>query len=1038
MSPASGYFAENSSTTLVSDYKAEESNSYSNSSLHFSSLLLSFENLLKAGATSRHQALLWLSACLKANEGRRGDMVDPTAYSSTAMFINLSRLLLTISLKMLRAPDMARALCINPAYFFATEELGDEDRSCCLKGGTGVHMVGFPVGATVVARSDGATEGKEQHGLISEMFFMAHCALDMGVSQGYKELKKVQSQIKRLQDAEKMLKEHGEAMLSTPQMMPQGQVNVVRLIKDQAQLDRLKNELYKKHACLNTALLDPDLQERLKSFIKLSTRWLIHMCGVSGEDFNKDLQLAKDAPMSLTFVPEFMVENIHHFLLLHDIPPIDRRQQRQDILVYDLQEDILHLLTLLMLTTWVRNPHFKAMFAKSLELLLPKVKKEEMYEAAALLQPEFQGSLLQPMGVQMSEGLFRNLPCKKELIQAIYNVYVDMEVLASEDGEALNFDEKFRYRFPLNAVLFYLMKIDDFRGEMTSICESTHSNMGVSQHSTYLKFVNILINDGIKLLDESLAQMKRMRGYEQQIASTAWAHIDDEEKKQVLKDLKQCKDMAINYNMLSSDNIWMMTALTKLSSDVFTHPDMVNRVADMLNFFLEKLTGKERKEYRVKDMDAVFCKPKSLLRSLTRIYSHLSGSNNFIRAIAQEGRSFHPNLFPQTIAVLADLGAMDLEEDMRSIEARVMVAMAAVSQESFLAQDAPEEFLCLIMDTLMADPVVLPSGKVVDRTSIAKHLLTSHTDPFNREPMTIGDVKPDENLKQRILEWTEEKKRGRDQIITGEHSVIMKDVEQEKEADEQNKRELATATDFQTHKVSVVGPAKAYGVKVLPRIRRDLKQLTSEALDDIKVVPDENDFTTIHVVITGPKDTPYDGGFFYFTLECPPNYPEAPPKALIRTTDGGRVRFNPNLYREGKVCLSILGTWSGPGWTSTLSLQSVLISIQSLMGENPLRNEPGYDNLANDDHKLNAYNEIISHEVVRVAYIGMILNPPTGMPDQLHSWVLEQAPKHLETQRRAVVRHKHLNKQKFDFFENKGTFQWHEMEDQLKELQENM
>merc|ERR1719381_434507 len=184
----------------------------------------------------------------------------------------------------------------------------------------------------------------------------------------------------------------------------------VRLIKDQAQIDRLKDKLYKKHACLNTALLDPDLQERLRSFIKLSTCWLIQKCGVSREDFGKDLQLAKDAPMALTFIPEFMVENIYHFLLLHDIPPIDRRQQRQDILMYELQEDILHLLTLLMLTTWVRNPHFKAMLAKSLELLLPKMKKEEMYEAAALLQPEFQGSLLQPMGVQISEGLFKNLP----------------------------------------------------------------------------------------------------------------------------------------------------------------------------------------------------------------------------------------------------------------------------------------------------------------------------------------------------------------------------------------------------------------------------------------------------------------------------------------------------------------------------------------------------------------------------------------------------------------------------------------------------
>ena len=75
---------------LVSNYKAEESNSYSNSSLHFSCLLQSWENLLKAGATTRHQALLWLSFCIKANEGRRGDMADPAAYGSTAMFINLS------------------------------------------------------------------------------------------------------------------------------------------------------------------------------------------------------------------------------------------------------------------------------------------------------------------------------------------------------------------------------------------------------------------------------------------------------------------------------------------------------------------------------------------------------------------------------------------------------------------------------------------------------------------------------------------------------------------------------------------------------------------------------------------------------------------------------------------------------------------------------------------------------------------------------------------------------------------------------------
>merc|ERR1719187_2555547 len=100
------------------------------------------------------------------------------------------------------------------------------------------------------------------------------------------------------------------------------------------------------------------------------------------------------------------------------------------------------------------------------------------------------------------------------------------------------------------------------------------------------------------------------------------------------------------------------------------------------------------------------------------------------------------------------------------------------------------------------------------------------------------------------------------------------------------------------------------------------------------------------------------------------------------------------------------------------------------MNETPITNEPGYDNLGSDDPKLKAYNEIISHEVVRVAYIGMILNPPPGMPEELHSWVLQRAPRHMEAQLRAVAKHKYLNRQKFDFFENKGTFKWEAMEEE--------
>lgn len=73
--------------------------------------------------------------------------------------------------------------------------------------------------------------------------------------------------------------------------------------------------------------------------------------------------------------------------------------------------------------------------------------------------------------------------------------------------------------------------------------------------------------------------------------------------------------------------------------------------------------------------------------------------------------------------------------------------------------DAPEEFLDPIMSALMSDPVILPSSKVtVDRTTIARHLLSDQTDPFNRSPLTMDQVKSNAELKERIGDWVRKRK----------------------------------------------------------------------------------------------------------------------------------------------------------------------------------------------------------------------------------------------------------------------------------------
>lgn len=114
----------------------------------------------------------------------------------------------------------------------------------------------------------------------------------------------------------------------------------------------------------------------------------------------------------------------------------------------------------------------------------------------------------------------------------------------------------------------------------------------------------------------------------------------------------------------------------------------------------------------------------------------------------------------------------------------------------------------------------------------------------------------------------------------------------------------------------------------LHRLRRDLMSLYEEPPHGIFAVPDDDNSTMVHALVIGPYDTPYEGGFFYFILRCPPDYPIRPPRVRLLTTGDDTVRFNPNLYRDGKVCLSILGTWSGPSWSPAQSLTSVLVSIQ--------------------------------------------------------------------------------------------------------------
>jgi ubiquitin-protein ligase len=109
---------------------------------------------------------------------------------------------------------------------------------------------------------------------------------------------------------------------------------------------------------------------------------------------------------------------------------------------------------------------------------------------------------------------------------------------------------------------------------------------------------------------------------------------------------------------------------------------------------------------------------------------------------------------------------------------------------------------------------------------------------------------------------------------------------------------------------------------------------------------EKNNINKMRFIVTGPVNTPYSYGLFIFDMSVTSTYPTSPPQVTF--INNGKKRFNPNLYDNGKVCLSLLGTWrgdKGESWNSTTStFNQLLISIQSqILIEQPYFNEPGYE-----------------------------------------------------------------------------------------------
>jgi len=165
-------------------------------------------------------------------------------------------------------------------------------------------------------------------------------------------------------------------------------------------------------------------------------------------------------------------------------------------------------------------------------------------------------------------------------------------------------------------------------------------------------------------------------------------------------------------------------------------------------------------------------------------------------------------------------------------------------------------------------------------------------------------------------------------------------------------------------------------------INKDIKEIANQNLNShgIYVQFDEENMLKVRAMIVGPKDSLYEGGFLFFNIKFPKNYPFSPPD--VAYVSRNNIRIHPNIYVGhhssglGKVCLSILGTWSGPKWTTIMDITTVLLCIQSLLDSNPFQHEPGQEK--NKSPQVLLYNEVIQYDSINTLLMKNYIDTPHG------------------------------------------------------------
>ncbi|XP_017342389.1 ubiquitin conjugation factor E4 B isoform X3 [Ictalurus punctatus] len=489
-------------------------------------------------------------------------------------------------------------------------------------------------------------------------------------------------------------------------------------------LKRCKTQLKKlvrSKACADAGLLDENLLRRCLQFYSTVIQLIMHI--VDPAYPNVALPLNPEIPKSFAALPEFYIEDVAEFMLFIV-------QYSPQVLYEPCTQDIATFLVVFICSqNYIRNPYLIAKLVEVLFVTNPAV---------------------QPRTQRFFE-LIENHPLSvNQLVPALMKFYTDVE----HTGATSEFYDKFTIRYHISTIFKSLWQNIGHHG---TFLEEFNSG------KQFVRYINMLINDTTFLLDESLESLKRIHEIQEEMKNKEqWDQLPREQQQSRQSQLTQDERVSRSYLALATETVDMFHILTKQVQKPFLRPELGPRLAAMLNYNLQQLCGPKCRDLKVENPEKYGFEPKKLLDQLTDIYLQLDCAR-FAKAIADDQRSYSRELFEEVISKMRKAGIKSTIaiEKFKLLLEKVEEIVARNSQSEMDYSDAPDEFKDPLMDTLMTDPVQLPSGNIMDRSIILRHLLNSPTDPFNRQPLTESMLESVPALKERIQAWMREKQGGR-------------------------------------------------------------------------------------------------------------------------------------------------------------------------------------------------------------------------------------------------------------------------------------